>query len=294
MVGIVACGAATTPYRPGGDEDAATLGVTAAQAALAQADFISRDQIGVAYFATLGRLLGQRPGASILREALELNPSCHVADLWAGGRSGSETLFAVENLIKPSAIRYGLAVVADDPQIGGTYGQAGAVALLLGRQQEEMIATVDFETGTRVAETLRDAIHTLTQAPPAARSVADAVVHLIREVWLRKRLKAADLRWVLLQEPYPDFRQHAAEVLGLTEQQVHPPDWSADVSPSSAVAPLAGLAAALEKLAPGQRVMIASAAADFGVDTFLFTATEHLAAVRNKSAASAGGEDSDA
>lgn len=294
MVGIVTCGAATTPFRPGSDEDAITLGVTAAQAALAQADFISRDQIGVAYFAALGQPLVKRPGASVLRDVLDLNPGCHVADLLAGSRSGTETLFAVENLIKPSAIRYGLAVVADDPQADCGHDQAGAVAFVLGRQQEEMIATVDFETGTRVAETLRDAIHTMTQAPPAARSVADAVVHLIREVWLRKRLKAADLRWVLIQEPYPGFRLHAAEVLGLTAQQVHPPGWSNEISPSSAVAPPAGLAAALELLEPGQRVMIASAAPEFGVDTFLFTATEHLAAKRLGSAANACGEDGDA
>lgn len=294
MVGIVARGVATTACRPGGDEDAITLAVTAAQAALADASFVSLDQIGVAYLATLGEPLTPRPGARVLRETLDLNPGCHVADILAGKRSGTEALFAVENLVKPSVIRYGLVVVADDPQAGAPDEMAAAVALILGRRPEELLATLDFETGIRVADTLRAVPQTLTNAPPEACAVADGLLHLIREVWLRKRLKAADLRWVLLQEPYDGFRSDAAEVLGLTEQQVQPPNWAARIPGTSASAPLAGLAATLDLLEPGERVMIAAAAPGFGVDTDLFTATDALAARRAGAQPTADREGDDA
>lgn len=276
MVGIVARGAATTSGSSNADEDAITLAVAAAQAALADAAFLSRDEIGVVYLATLGEPLKGRPGSGVLRDVLDLNPGCHVADLLAGQRSGTEALFAVENLVKPSVVRYGLVVVADDPMSCAAGQSSAAVAFLLGRQKEEMLATLDFETGTRVAATLRDATQTMTQAPAMSRSVADGVVHLIREVWLRKRLKASDLRWVLLQEPYPGFCEHAADALGLTQKQVTPPDWAAEIPGTAATSPLVGLTTTLDQLEPGERVMIASAAPGFGVDTFLFTATEHL------------------
>lgn len=291
MVGIVARGAATTTCRPGGDEDALTLAVTAAQAALVDACFITPDQIGVAYLATLGEMLTPRPGANLLRQALDLNPGCHVADILAGARSGSEALFAVENLVKPSVVRYGLVVVADDPQTGPPGESAGAAAFVLGRHPEELLATFDFETGARVADTLRAAPQILAQAPPETRSVADGVLHLIREVMLRKRLKAADLRWLLIQEPYSGFRAAAAEVLGFTNKQVQAPGWANEIAATSISAPLIGLAATLDLLDPGERVLIASAAPGFGIDTYLFTATEGLARRRTGLSSAESAED---
>lgn len=289
MVGILGYGctfaavAPTAHSRCAGDEDFVTLAVEAARRALTRSDMPQAvKHIGAVYVGTQGRMPDDQPAAAIVGEALGVNPRCHCADLHSGAKSGAEAFFAVENLVKPSTIELGLAIATDvlDPDAPAT--AASASAFLLGRLEGDMLATIDIESGRRALrpDDSHRAHHgdvPLAEDDVAHSPAFEAVMTVAREMLARKRLRASDFAHAVFQQPGDVFPPQVALALGFTDAQLSAGWLAPPLDPAQAAFAPTGLAALLDVIEPGQRILMCAYGANVGADAYVLTGAPRCA-----------------
>jgi hydroxymethylglutaryl-CoA synthase len=294
MIGILGYGVyvtrAVAPAEPA-DEDTLTLAVAAAERALAHAD-VPAARVGGVYVGHGGPLPVLPAVSSVVAEALGVSPQRHCADVHNGRRSGSAAFFTLANLVKPSAIELGLAIAVDPlPTSSSLDADASAadvpaplvaaVALLVGRQEDEMRATIDL-AGGRVGGTLPDS----GAVPRPARhdDAFETTLRLVRDLMARKRLQPADFAAAAFQEPGRTRPSLVGLALGFTEQQLGRGEVGPGLDPGGTAWPLVGLAGLLDTAAAGQRLLVCSYGGAEGADAFVLAARPRVTAGRDEAA----------
>lgn len=293
MIGILGYGSYVTcpdGARPP-DEDAFTLAVEAARAAVSCAGQVEARRIAAVYVGTLAPAApAQQPRATLLGEVLGVSPRSHCADVQSGGKAGTEAFFALCNLVKPSAVEIGLAAAADAPeQPAADAGarMAGAAAFLIGRKQGEMLATIDAEHGYRTATPAVPQGHAEQHIGVPVLGDTPALVavqRVAREIMARRRLSPADFAHVIMQQTDRQFPPRAALSLGFSEPQLAAGWTGAPLDRSSPALPLLGLCAVLDVAKPGERILLCSYGAGVGADGFVLTVTPRIEALPERRA----------
>ena len=297
MAGIVSYGAYVPPTRlslallsggtPGAggpekavawnDEDAITLGVTAAVNCLRDFD---RSSIDAVFFASTTLPFREKQAAALVAKVLDLRRDVRSADITGSLRAGTTALRTAADAIAAGSARHAL-VIASDCRLAAP-GSAlernlgdGAAAFLVG----EADTVADLEAAHTVSDEIVD----------LWRAEGDAFVHsweerfVVQEGYTPNLLAAVsglleksdaeigDFQRALLYAP--DARSHAsaARALGLTAEQVQEPYFGRLGNAGAAFAPLL-LAAALETARPGERLLLASYGD--GAEALAFRTTE--------------------
>ena len=260
MSGILSYGTYLPRHRLGDrvvasyDEDATTMAVEAARAALADAPLPES-----VWFATTSPPYLDKTNAAILHAALDLPRSTFAADVGGAARSGIAALLAAagaEGLATLSDVRTGLPDSADE-KLGGD----GAAAFLFGSGDviAELLGTVS--ATVEVLDRWRSP-HSSTARQWEERFGADQLTPLIDEVsqcvLAEAGLTTAD-RTVLVS-PNAVLRRKASA--------------SSPIGHAGAADAGLALAAALDTAEPGQTILLVSVAD--GCDALLFRTTDEL------------------
>ena len=133
----------------GPEEDTLTLATAAAEQALARAD-VPKEQIGALFLGSGTSPYATKAAATVLQDALGLPANVLTTDVQCAEKSGSTALLLAASLVAAGQVEYALVVAADTMNRHTAPGMvleyvasAGAVALLLGKAEEELVARLE-------------------------------------------------------------------------------------------------------------------------------------------------------
>jgi len=261
------------------DEDSVTMAVAAAGSCLRGFD---RDRVDGVFFASTTWAFGEKQAAALVARALDLRRDVETVDFGNSLRAGTAALRAAAAAVVAGSAR-SLLVVASDCRLAAPRSALelnlgdGAAAFLVG--EGDPIATL--EASHSVADEAVDVwrttgdpfVHSWEDRFVVQEGYTPNLVDAVTGLLSKTGTTAADYARVALFAP--DARSHGgvARRLGLAASQIQEPYFGRLGNAGAAFAPLL-LAAALETLQPGDRLLVANQGD--GGDAMAFRATEHL------------------
>ncbi len=257
------------------DEDAATIAVEAARAAMARSH-VNPEDVGAVYVGSESHPYAVKPTACTVGEAIRATPEMTAADYEFACKAGTAGIQTCMGLVKSGMIRYGMAIGSDVAQ--GAPGDAleytaaaGGAAFLIGNEQPiaEIRETCSFTTDTpdfwrREGQNYPRHGGRFTGDPGYFRHVQGAALMLLE----RMGTTASDYDYCVFHQPNAKFPKRVAQLLGFTPEQVGlglvVPRLGNTYSGSS----LIGLAATLDQASPGDRIFVTSFGSGAGSDAF--------------------------
>ena len=298
MAGIVSYGAyvprtrlpfaliAGRPAKEGGleravawnDEDALTMAVAAGASCLRGQ---GRDSVDAVLFASTTHPFREKQGAALLARALDLPREVRTADYSGSLRAGLQALRGALDAVAAGSSRRVL-VVASDCRLGApgsgletNFGDAAA-AFLVG----DVDCVASFEAAFAVADEIVDVwrgegdrfVHSWEDRFVIQEGYAPRIVEVVRGLLDRLGPEAGSARLALFA---PDARSHGevCRSLRFPEERVQDPLFGRLGNAGAAFAPLL-LAASLETLRPGERVVVAGYGD--GAEALAFQATAQI------------------
>ncbi|MHA1713771.1 MAG: hydroxymethylglutaryl-CoA synthase [Candidatus Ranarchaeia archaeon] len=270
---------------PGLDEDTGTISVEAAKNALNRTN-IPATNIGAVFVGTESPPYAVKPTGITVAAAIGAGPSLLAADFEFACKAGTEALQCVMGLVGSGMIEYGLAIGADTAQ--GRPGDAleysaagGGAAYIVGRNEEEWAAEIEcsysYTTDTpdfwrRPHETYPRHAEAFTGQPAYFHHVVSAAKGLMEDHGLGPQ----KFKYIVLHQPNGKFPVRASKTLGFTSEQLGPGLLSPVIGNTYAGATPLGLAACLDVLKPGERILAVSYGSGAGSDAFCIRATEQI------------------
>ena len=267
------------------DEDALTMGVEAALAAVEGRDLA---RVGACFFASTSAPYVEKSSATLVATVADLGTEVLTADLGGSLRCGTTALRLALDVVRAGSAAEALVVASDmrpaapGSELEGQLGD-GAGAALVGRAgviasfEGAFSASHEFtdvwrNQGDRYVTALPDL--TFVRAYGLDRHIAEAVDGLLRQTGRRRE----DIAKLVLYAP--DARTHAAlaRQLKLPEAALPREPVIARAGNTGAASCLLGLAAALEEARPRDQILVV--AYGNGAEALLFEATDALAAWR--------------
>ena len=268
----------------GHDEDSVTMAVAAAIDCLRG---VEREDIDALFFASTTNPYREKQAAALVCKALDLRREVRAADLGTSLRAGTTALLSAVDAVRAGSARKVLVVASDcrmaEPRSAMERNLGdGAVALLVG--SENPVAT--FEAQHTISEEIIDLWR--AEDDRFVRSWEERFV--VKEGYLASLgaavegllenagLAASDITKAAVFAP--DARSHkaATAALGLGREQTEDPLFGR-LGNCGAAFSLLLLVAALEKAAPGERLLVASYGD--GAEALLLTTTDELAQPRS-------------
>jgi 3-hydroxy-3-methylglutaryl CoA synthase len=261
------------------DEDAVTMAVSAGVNCLRGLD---RSQVDGVVFASTTYPFQEKLGAALLAKALDLRRDVRTTDLGGSLRAGTSALRAAIDAVRAGSARRVLAVASDcrmaapGSSLEASLGD-GAAAFLISDENPVLVFDGDFAVADEIVDlwrTREDAfVHSWEDRFVVQEGYLPNLVEAVLGTMRTLGKDAGDFARVAFYGP--DARSHGsvARKLGLVAEQVQAPLFGRLGNAGCAFAPLL-LAAALESLSPGERVIVASYGD--GAEALAFTANEHL------------------
>lgn len=269
------------------DEDAVTMAVGAAIAALQGVDRATVDSV---IFASTSYALKEKQGAAIIAKALDLRRDVVTADFADSLRGGTAALRAGFDAIKAGSAQRVLVLVGDmrmagprsemEPNLGD-----GGAAFLLG----EADVAASFEGSAQVSDEIIDVWRAEGDLCLQAWEQRFVVDHgyrhntreVVRAILEKHQLAPRDFAKLVLYGP--DARSHGALVreLEFDPRQVQDPLFGRVGNVGAAFAPLL-LAAALEDAKPGDRLLVVGYGD--GADAMILDVTPAIEKLRGRRA----------
>jgi 3-hydroxy-3-methylglutaryl CoA synthase len=261
------------------DEDAVTLAVAAGASCLRGFERASVDAL---FFASTTYPFREKQGAALVARALDLPREVRTADFSASLRAGLQALRGALDAVAAGSARRAL-VVASDCRMGApgsgletSFGD-GAAAFLVG--DAEAIATLEgaFAVADEIVDVWRGEGDRFVHAWEERFVVQEGYVPRVAEAvrGLLERLSASPADFARFALYAPDARSHAeaSRALAIPPERAQDPLFGRLGNAGAAFAPLL-LAAALEGLRPGERVLVAGYGD--GAEALAFQATSQL------------------
>jgi hydroxymethylglutaryl-CoA synthase len=268
---------------PAIDEDTVTLAVEAAGAALSASGRRASD-IGALFVGSESRPYAVNPTSTIVGEFLGVGHQYLAADFEFACKAGSAGMQAIAGLVQSGHIRYGLAIGADTAQskphdILEYSSASGSAAFLLGSsgvavELEEYVSyssdTPDFWR--------RDGVRFPSHAgrftgEPAYFAHVMGAVRLLLE---KARLTPDGVDRCVFHMPNGKFPRDVAKRLGFSQSQLSDSLVVDHIGNPYTASSLLGMAAALDRSSPGQRILMASYGSGAGSDAFLWRTTDTI------------------
>jgi 3-hydroxy-3-methylglutaryl CoA synthase len=244
------------------DEDAVTLAVAAGASCLRGFD---RAAVDAVLFASTSHPFREKQGAALVGRALDLPRTVRTADYAGSLRAGLQALRGALDAVAAGSARRALVVASDcrtaAPGSGleAHFGD-GAAAFLIGEDG----AVAELEAAHAVADEIVDVwrtegdrfVHAWEERFVVQEGYAPRIQEAVRGLLERLGPGAAAAARFALYAPDPRSHAEACRALGLSRERVQDPLFGRLGNAGAAFAPLL-LAAALEDLRPGERVVVA-------------------------------------
>jgi len=268
----------------GVDEDTITIGFRAAKYAIQRAG-IDPSEIDAVYVGTESKPYAVKPGATIIAEALGVNPKHQVADLEFACRAGTEAIRIGLSLVESGASRYVLAIGADTAQASPgdvlefTASSGGAAYIIGPKDQAVAIVegSITYSTDTpdfwrREGVPYPRHGEGFTGEPAYFHHIVTAAKLLMEELGL----KPSDFDYAVFHQPNGKFPLKAASILGIPRDKVLPGIVTPWIGNTYNGSMLIGLAKILEEAKPGQRILAVSFGSGAGSDAFSIIVTDRI------------------
>jgi len=245
------------------DEDSVTMAVSAAINCLRDID---RRRVDAVYFASTSYAFREKQAAALVARALDLRRDLDCADFAGSLRAGTTALRAATDSVSAGSARC-ILVVASDCRMGAPgsglerMGGDGAAAFLV--TDANAIAT--FEASHAIAEEIVDVwrgdadtfVHSWEDRFVVQEGYVPRVVEAVQGLLAKTETQISDYAKVVLYGP--DARNHAtvARTLGVAKDALCDALFGKLGNAGAAFAPLL-LAAALENVKPGERILVAN------------------------------------
>ena len=266
------------------DEDTITIGFRAAKYAIQRAG-IDPSEIDAVYVGTESKPYAVKPGATIIAEALGVNPKHQVADLEFACRAGTEAIRIGLSLVESGASRYVLAIGADTAQASPgdvlefTASSGGAAYIIGPKDQAVAIVegSITYSTDTpdfwrREGVPYPRHGEGFTGEPAYFHHIVTAAKLLMEELGL----KPSDFDYAVFHQPNGKFPLKAASILGIPRDKVLPGIVTPWIGNTYNGSMLIGLAKILEEAKPGQRILAVSFGSGAGSDAFSIIVTDRI------------------
>jgi hydroxymethylglutaryl-CoA synthase len=261
------------------DEDAVTLGVAAARSCLRGFD---RAAIDAVFFASTTQPFREKQMAALVARVLDLRRDVQTADYGGSLRAGTTALRGAHDAVAGGSARQVL-VIASDCRLGAPgsslerNGGDGAAAFLVGDQRPVAVLEAFHAVADEIVDVWRSEgdrfVHSWEDRFVIQEGYQPRLLEAVRGLLEKTGATAADFAHAALYAP--DARSHAAaaRALGLARECVEDPLFGRLGNTGAAFAPML-LAAALERAAPGERLLVGSYGD--GAEALALQATEHL------------------
>jgi len=299
MAGIVSFGAYVPPTRLGfsvlagrapkdggperavawNDEDAVTMGVTAAVNCLRGFDRASVDAL---VFASTTYAFKEKQAAALVAKALDLRRDVRTTDVSGSLRAGTDALHAALDAVTAGSAKRVL-VVASDCRLGApgsaleqSFGD-GAAAFLIGGAD----AVATFEGAFAIADEIVDVwrsegdafVHSWEERFVVQEGYTPGITEVVRGLLAKLGAKAGDFTRVALFGPDARSHQAAARALKIDASALVDPLFGKLGNAGVAFTPLL-LASALEAAKEGDRILVAGYGD--GGEAMAFAVTDHI------------------
>jgi hydroxymethylglutaryl-CoA synthase len=273
---------------PGPDEDTATMCIEAGLTALERAA-VPVEDIRAVWVGTESKPYAVKPTATIVAEALGLTPYVNAADFEFACKAGSETMQAAIGFVGSGMAPYALAIGMDAAQsspgdsLEFTAG-AGGAAFLFGAA-ETSVATVEASLSyvTDTADFFRNAHAHYPRHGSRFTGTPAYFAHSLgaaRAMLGQLGRTARDYKWAVFHQPVPKFVRALSKMLGFTPEQIEPGFLVPHIGNTYAGSSPLGLAAVLDRAAPGDRIFFTSYGSGAGSDSMSFVVTDRILKMR--------------
>jgi 3-hydroxy-3-methylglutaryl CoA synthase len=265
------------------DEDSLTLAVNAALDCFV--DPIEA-RVDAVFFASTTSPYREKQAAATVAAVLDAGPQVRTADFGDSLRAGTSAMLAGFDAIAGGASR--VLVCAGDCRMGEpdsvteqNYGDAGG-AVVLGAEGvlADLVAShtlsEEFHGSWRTAE--QDHLHSFPGAFETKYGYARFVSAAARGALSKAKVEAADLAAAVIAGPNPRAVQSVAKALGIDPKKALIDTFWSTLGDTGAAQPLVMLAAALERVRPGDLLLMVGYGD--GGDGLLFRATDRAGCVR--------------
>ena len=269
---------------PAVDEDAVTIALEAAAAALSVVEGPKPSDIEVLFVGSESHPYAVNPTSTIVGELLGVGHNYLAADFQFACKAATTGMQAIAGLLSAGHAQYGLAIGADTAQskphdaMEYTSG-AGGVACLMGREAliARLLADTSYSSDTPDfwrRDGIRYPSHAgrFTGEPAYFAHVLGAANHLLEMT----KTKPTDFDYCVFHMPNGKFPRDAARRLGFTKEQLGPSLTVDQIGNPYSASAMLGLAAVLDIAKPGQKIFMVSYGSGAGSDGFVWQTTEEL------------------
>jgi hydroxymethylglutaryl-CoA synthase len=268
----------------GPDEDAVTLGVAAAERALACLP--SRDKITSVLMGSESHPYAVKSSSVIVAETLGLAPDVFAVDLQFACKGGSAATLISTALVKAGAVSHALAIGADCPQsapgslLEASVG-AGAAALVVGPGAESVVEVEAIASAGSDATDFWRRDGAPFPSVVGKFSVDEGYMahteRVARSLFEVTKTKPSDFAYCVFHQPYAALPSAVAKSLGFAPQQARPGLVAARIGNTYSASSLLALCAVLETAKAGDRILLVTFGSGAGSDGLVLRATDKLA-----------------
>lgn len=277
---------------PGTDEDAVSMALEAAFRSVAAFRGKSTD-IEALFVGSESHPYAVNPTSTIVGELLGIGHNYVAADMEFACKAGTAGMQALVGLVASGHVRYGLAIGADTaqskPHDALEYtSAAGSAAYLLGKEHviAKLRAYTSYSSDTPDfwrRDGIRYPSHAgrFTGEPAYFAHVMGAAARLFS----MSHTKPEDFDYCVFHMPNGKFPRDVARRLGFSKEQLSPSLTVDYIGNPYSASSLLGLAAVLDRAAPGEKIFMVSYGSGAGSDAFIWETTQDLVrlqTIRNK------------
>lgn len=275
----------TEKSAPGLDEDVVTMSIEAARNGLARAGGVDPTLIRAVWVGSESHPYAVKPTSTIVAEAIGATPHTQGGDWEFACKAGTEALQAAIGFVGSGMAQYALAVGMDTAQarpgdaLEYTAG-AGGAAYLVGPAEEGLAVfegSCSYVTDTpdfwrRAYQHYPSHGGRFTGQPAYFKHSAAAAQNLMQALGR----EPADYTYAVFHQPNAKFPRTVGKRLGFTPAQIETGLLVNEIGNTYAGSSLIGLAAVLDVVAPGDRVLLVSYGSGAGSDAFSLRITDPI------------------